>query len=216
MAPAMADAGLVHGRAIEVQDASSARSHAIIRTGLAVKAPQFYEFYTGRSDPGLDARMATARAARGTLTLSGVMQGPINTSPASEDLESYYVFGINRGSSSAVAPFPGRPNIVFDAVVTVSVETEGISASVTDLTRPRGQGTTDLPASSVHIRGNRVTVSLPLSDLTATAASPVNRWGVNLWPRSELPPADFHSVASFVPENALFPIAVAGRGATGR
>jgi hypothetical protein len=143
-----------------------------------------------------------------------VVQGRINTSPSGEDQESYYVFGINRGSSRAVAPFPGRPNVIFDAVVSVDVEGEGISASVTDLTKPRGTGTTELPGDAFRVRGNQVRVVVPLALLTPTATVPVDQWGINLWPRSALPPADFHTVASFVPENATF--RVAARGGPGR
>jgi hypothetical protein len=192
---------------------AAARSRVVIRVGMAGKAPAFYESYTGRRDPGLNARQATARVTRQGLELTGTLQGRIDTSPSGEDQESYYVFGINRGSSQAVAPFPGRPNVIFDAVVSVNVEAEGISAAVTDLTKPRGTGTTDLPAGAFRVRGNQVRVVVPLDLLTPTATLPVAQWRVNLWPRSALPPADFHTVASFVPENATFLVAARrGRG----
>ena len=200
-----------HGQAIALPSLRMERSHEVIRAGIAVKAPQFYEFYTGRMDPGLNARLSTARVSHGSLVLTGVMQGPINTSPTGEDQESYFVFGVNRGTGSVIAPFPNRPNVIFDSVVSVNVEEEGITGTVTDFTKPRGEGTTTLPADSVRVRGAMVRVSVPLSLLEPTAARPVNQWGINLWPRSELPPADFHTVASFVPEDATFPVAVPGR-----
>lgn len=190
---------------------AAAAFREIIRTGFAIKTPRFYELFTGRRDPGLNAREATARVVRGNLVLTGTMQGRINTSPAGEEQESYYVFGINRGSSQAIAPFPGRPNVIFDAVVAVSVESEGVSASVTDLTKPPGTGTTDLPASAVRVQGKRVRVVVPLSLLltpTPTPTLPLTLWRVNLWPRTELPPAGPETVASFVPENAMFRILV--------
>lgn len=207
----MADRGR-HRPAVELRSPRMERSHELIQVGFALKAPRFYEFYNGRMDPGLNVRLATARVRRGMLVLSGVMQGRINTSPSGEEQKSIFVFGINRGTGSTIAPFPGRPNIIFDAVVSVNVEAAGITGAVTDFTRPRNEGTVILPARAVRVRGHRVIVAVSLADLTPTAALPVNRWGINLWPRTELPPrGDFHTVASFVPENATFPIAVPGR-----
>lgn len=185
-----------------------AAPHEIIRTGIAIKTPMFYELYTGRLDPGLNAREATARVTGRGLVLTGVMQGRINTKPTTDSEESYFAFGINRGSSKAIAPFPKEPNVIFDAVVVVNVETEGISASVTDLTKPRGTGTIDLSSGAVQVRGNVVQVVVPLDLLTPTATLPVRQWGVNLWPRTQPPPAGPETVASFVPENAMFRIAV--------
>jgi hypothetical protein len=190
-----------------------AAPHAVARPGLAAKAPQFYEFFTGRRDPGLNARMATARAGRGVLNLAGVMRGAIDTHPATPDGSSFYVFGVDRGTTAVTAPFPGRPNVKFDAVVAVSVQPSGITASVTDLAHPGGPLVTTLDPSAARVRGDRVQVSVPLGLLTADAALPVRGWGINLWPRTALPPkGDFHTVASFVPEDATFPVAVAGRG----
>jgi hypothetical protein len=57
-------------------------------------------------------------------------------------------------------------------------------------------------------------VVVPLALLRPMATQTVGQWRVNLWPRSALPPADFHTVASFVPEDATF--VVAARGGRGR
>jgi hypothetical protein len=183
----------------------TATSQGSIQTGSATKKPRFYEFYTGPLRDDLNAVKATATLInrRQTLVLTGTVVGKIDTAPADESDESYYAFGINRGGATAPGPFPGRPDIRFDAVVVVSVEGEGVTGSVTDL---KSRSSTELPDSAVSIQGNMVKIKVPTSLLPSTGAT-LGRYRVNHWPRSELPPADFHTVASFVPVSTTFRVA---------
>jgi hypothetical protein len=181
---------------------SQSAAGTTIKVGSATKKPHFYELYTGPMRPDLDAVAATANLTdhNQRLVLTGTMAGKIDRSPTVAADQSFFVFGINRGSATNPGPFPDRPDIRFDAVVAVSVVMGGIGASTTDLITGV---TSSLPASAVSVRGKMVTVVVPTSLLPSTGFA-LNQYRVNLWPRSELPPADFHTVASFVPETTTF------------
>jgi len=151
------------------------------------------------------------------LVFRGVMAGKIDARPATPADDSFYVFGVNRGSPNAVAPFFGRPGVVFDAVVIVSVTHDnGISAAVVDLTNGHR---TALPASSVKVEGREVSVSVnPALLPTPAGGKPLSQYTFNLWPRSSLanptptaaqPHPSF--VASFDPGNAMAPIQARAR-----
>lgn len=181
--------------------------------GEVRKTPQFYEFYVGPQRDDLNVVAASARFQPGKgLVLRGEMAGKIDRTPATSADDSFYVFGINRGSAHAVAPFFNRPGVVFDAVVVVSVTHDsGVSAAVVDLTTGRR---TTLAAGSVKIEGREVRVTVDPSVLPVPAGGkPMSQWTFNLWPRSSLanptpttaqPHPSF--VASFIPENAMAPI----------
>jgi len=112
--------------AAEVQRAEDhGHDNAFTGSERVTKAPSFYEFYTGPKRGGLNVVQAGGEfdARHQTLVLTGTMQAKINTKPANESQESYYVFGLNRGGQ-AVAPFFMRPGVRFDSVVVVSVESE--------------------------------------------------------------------------------------------
>jgi len=183
--------------------------------GFASKVPHYYEFFQGGRRPDLNAAWTSAVLSRDTLYLTGVMQGPVNTRPTSEGQESYFVWGVNRGGAATPGTaFPNRPGVVFDAVVVVSVETEGVSASVRTL--GPGGGVTALPASSVFVSGRTVSVAVPVGALPSTGFTP-DQYRVNLWPRSALPDPtrtvlqNAATVASFVPENGTLPVLTVGR-----
>jgi len=184
--------------------------------GVVHKAPQFYEFYVGPKRADLNVVEASARLDRGKgLVLRGTMQGKIDMSPATSADDSFYVFGINRGSSKTIAPFFQRPGVVFDAVVAISVTHDGgITGAVVDFTTG---ARTALPADSIHIDGRQVRVTVDPALLPKPAdGKALSDSTFNLWPRSSLAnPADTattHSsfVASFIPENATAPIQADG------
>jgi hypothetical protein len=183
--------------------------------GQVRKDPMFYEFYIGPKRADLNAVAASVKLDPGKgLVFRGVMQGKIDTTPATSADDSFYVFGVNRGSSKAVAPFFNRPGVVFDAVVVVSVTHDGgITGSVVDLTTGVR---TALAASSIKIEGKEVRVTVDPALLpTPAGGKPLSQYTFNLWPRSSLAnpaPAPTHPsfVASFLPENAMAPIKVPG------
>src|SRR5207248_2288089 len=147
----------------------------------------FYEFFVGPHRADLNVVEASVRLEhdRG-LVFRGKMQGAIDTHPATPADDSFYVFGVNRGSPHAVAPFFHRPGVVFDALVVVSVTQEsGISARVVDLAA--GGVATTLPAGGVHISGKQVRVDVDPALLPTPAGGvPLAQYTFNLWPRSSL------------------------------
>ena len=184
-------------------------------SGTVHKSPAFYEFYTGPKNRDLNVVSATVRLVPGKmLTLTGVMQGKIDKNPPSTAQQSFYVFGIDRQSPAAMTPFYQRPGITFDAVVEVSVQTSGLSASVTDLTTGT---TTAIDPRNIHIAGKTVSVTVDPSLLpTPSGGVDLAHSTYNLWPRSDLnfapQPNHGSSAASFVPEDAMALIGVVGAG----
>ena len=183
-----------------------------VAAGTVVKVPRFYQFYAGPRRADLDVASGGAVATPGkSLVLTGVMAGAIDAHPAHASADSSYVFGINRGSPGAVAPFFQRPGVRFDAVVTVKVaHVGGISATVVDLVTGKA---TRLPLSDVAISGRTVRVSVPLSLLPTPAGGvSLGRYTFNLWPESDpltgRQRAHASDVASFLPESSDAPIAV--------
>lgn len=81
-----------------------------------------------------------------------------------------YVFGIDRSGKLPPGPFPGRPDIRFDAVVVVTL-TLGTAptASVTDVTTNKS---TSLPSGSVLVRGQVIAVNVSGGLLPSTGLDP--------------------------------------------
>jgi hypothetical protein len=160
-------------------------------TGVVIKAPRFYKFYTGPRLAELNAVKATAKlSSSGNFVFTGTNKGAINKAPA------VYVWGIDRSGNLPAGPFQGRPKIKFDAVVVVSLDSSLTpAAKVIDLT---SGATTTLSSSAVRIRGKTVTVTVPGSLLPSTGL-PMSHYRFNYWPESGGPPAS-SSVASFAPE----------------
>jgi hypothetical protein len=199
--------GMPHPAIVEI-----ARAQAMAN-GVVTKAPQFYEFYVGPQRAELDVVRARGRFVPGKgLVFTGTMVGRINRHPSDPSQSSFYAIGIDRGSPMAIAPFAGRPNIVFDAVVAVEVQPEGISAILVDLTAPRGTPPTQLPAGSARVMGREVQVTVDPALLpTPPGGVPMTQFTYNLWPRSSLSMAPLPNggsvVASFIPEDGMAPIA---------
>ncbi|HWE38018.1 MAG TPA: hypothetical protein VG406_15715 [Isosphaeraceae bacterium] len=189
-------------------------------TGVVTKAPNFYELFAGPQRAELDVVRASGRFVPGKgLVFTGTMAGRINRHPSDPSQSSFYAIGINRGSSSAIAPFTNRPNVIFDAVVAVEVQPQGISAILVDLTAPPGTAPTQLPAGSARVNGRQVQVTVDPALLpTPPGGVPLTQFTFNLWPRSSLsmaPLPDGRSVvASFIPEDGMAPIAFPRRFAS--
>ena len=74
-----------------------------------------------------------------------------------------YVFGIDRNGKLPAGPFPGRPDIRFDALVLVTLTPDKApTASLTDLTT---NTSTSLPSGSVLVRGQVLAVNVPVEKL---------------------------------------------------
>jgi hypothetical protein len=149
------------------------------------KTPRFSEFYNGPQLPELNAVKASGKLARnGNFTFTGTNQGRITQGPA------VYVWGIDRNGNLSSGPFTGRPNITFDALVIVSLDS---SLTRTAQVQLLGGATTNLPSSSVHVHGKTVSVTVAGSLLPSTGLPP-SQYRFDYWP------AFGGSVSSFLPE----------------
>ena len=178
--------------------------------GEVRKDPHYFEIFDNIGNrPDLNVVRASVKLHedRTVLTFSGEMQGKINASPATASQNSLYVFGVNRGSPNAIAPFALRPGVKFDAVVVVSINNvTGISASVVDIV---GGTRTSVTADHVHIHGREVSVDIDPALLpTPTGGVSIEHDTFNLWPREGNGPDT--TIASFIPENSMAPITVEG------
>lgn len=199
---------------VHVSDARS--DEPLFGNGLAVKkAPRFANFYTGARRPELNGAQATAYVSGKNLVLSGAVAGPIPQTPKDASQEAIYTFGIDRGGASKRGPFPGREHVRFDSVVVASVRRSGLTASVqlgappTNQARPPGQA---LPSSSVSIKGDMLTITVPLAMLPSSGHA-VAQWNVNFF--TSIPGqkrSNFHNVASFTPEFTDFQVYVKPAG----
>ena len=161
-------------------------------TGIVTKTPQFNPLYTGPKLAELNAVKASAKlSADGSMfTFAGTNQGRINKAPA------VYVWGLDRNGNLPPGPFAGHPNVRFDAVVVVSLDSSLTpTASVTDFASGI---TTALPAGSASISGRTVSVSVPSSLLPSTGLAP-SQYRFNYWPEDGITPATSAVVASFLP-----------------
>jgi hypothetical protein len=162
-------------------------------TGTVTKAPHFYQFYTGPKLAELNAVKASGELSpNGTFTFTGTLQGAINKAPA------VYVWGIDRNGNLPAGPFTDRPNVKFDALVVVALNSAlEPTATVDDL----ASGTsTVLPSSSVSIHGDTVKLSVSASLLPSTGLAP-SQYRFNFWPEDGVTPVSSSVVASFAPEN---------------
>jgi hypothetical protein len=170
-------------------------------SGIVTKVPHFYPFYTGPKWAELNAVKASAELGpKGNFTFTGTNQGTINKAPA------VYVWGIDRNGNLPAGPFTARPNIKFDALVVVSLNSSlKPTAKVTDLATGM---TTDLSAGSARIHGHTVSVMVPGSLLPSTGLPP-SQFRFNYWPEDG-GPAESSSVASFAPENTTAQVGMSG------
>jgi hypothetical protein len=162
--------------------------------GTATKAAHFYQFYTGPKLAELNAVKASAAlSADGSMfTFTGTNAGRINKAPA------VYVWGVDRNGNLPPGPFTGRPNVRFDALVVVSLDSSLTpTARVIDIAN--GTSTT-LTAGSATLSGKTVSVAVPASLLPSTGVSP-SQYRFNYWPEDGVTPASSAVVASFLPES---------------
>lgn len=160
--------------------------------GVAVKAPHFYEDYVGPKLAQLNAVATVGEVLRdGDFLFAGFNAGTIDPS-----VPATYVFGVDRSGALPTGPFPGRPDVRFDAVVVVKlVPGQATTATVIDLTGANKPVT--LPAGSIFAAGNEVAVLVPAAALPSTGLPP-SQYRFNYWPEDGKPGSTH--IASFAPE----------------
>jgi hypothetical protein len=168
-------------------------------------SPGFNPSYRGVKRP-----MFHAVTARGQFfppqgfVFTGVAAGSINTSQ-----DGVFVFGVNRGGATAPGPFPGRPNITFDAEVIVATNSDGVAAEVKILNNQgRVTKTVALPLNAIVFSKTHVGVFVPADLLPSTSppgtTDPDQNYSFAFWAgTSNFAPSQ---IASFAPEfsNAPF------------
>jgi len=213
-------------KVIPVHGGDARVAEPLFGNGLAFKKQaNFYTFYDGPRTPNLDGVSATAvfsgnRVTDGTLTLTGTVAGPIIAKPTKAAQEAIYTFAIDRGGAAKAGPFPGRSHIRFDAVVVVPLTLGGITAKnppyvqINDasINTPLATTTIDLSTSSVKIKGDTLTVAVPLGTSTTnpipSTGKAIDQWNFNFFTRFPSPYGSgkngYHSIASFTPEQTMF------------
>ena len=146
---------------------------------------------SGRKLAQLNAVAAAGeRLPNGNFEFVGVNQGAIDPK-----VPATYVFGIDRSGKLPAGPFPGRPDIRFDALVVVTLTPgKAPTATVTDLTT---NTSTSLPSGSVLVRGQVIAVNVPGGLLPSTGLDP-SQYHFNYWTKDGGPGATH--IASFAPE----------------
>ena len=163
--------------------------------------PPINPLYTGPKRP--DLRVLGTHAQffypRG-FAFTGATVGFINHSQS-----SVYVFGVNRGGATSPGPFPGRPKIVFDAVVIVATNPNGWTGTVQRFDS-NGQLTSSasLLNNQVSFSKNQVQVVVPAALLAPTSppgtAHPQDRFSYTFW--AGVSPFSITGIAGFAPESA--------------
>jgi len=182
----------------EVGAAPSIHQDAAVPIGVVRKAPHFYEFYTGPKRDSLNVVAASARLfPRGAIVLAGATNGEFISVPP-----AIYVFGIDRNGSLPPGPFPGKPNIRFDALVVVTLKPPPAPPTAVVMYLNTGKSVT-LPQDAITFKSRQVLVQLTAKLLPSTGL-PVSHYLVNFWARSA--PGKPNRIASFVPESSMFQI----------
>jgi hypothetical protein len=176
--------------------------------------PRFAPFYQGPQEAQLLGISASAKVSLdptthkpSTITLTGTVAGPINTKPQTTTDGAIYTFGFDTGGASKTGPFPGLPNIRFNAVVVVSVTPKGVTGYSQYINSLNIQTTSQLAlkSSAISIKGNTLTVSLP-ADAFPSSGNAIDKWTVEFFPRYPATPLKISDVASLVPNHTNFQV----------
>jgi hypothetical protein len=167
------------------------RERDIEHNGTVTKTPTFYEDYVGPRLAQLDVVSATGtRLRNGSFHFQGVTQGAINP-----NVRATYVFGVDRSGNLPTGPFPGRPNIRFDATVAIKiVPGQAPTVTVSDLAN---KTSTTVQNSELQISGRKIGVVIAGDLLPSTGLAP-SHFRYDFWPEDGL--AGSTNIASFAPE----------------
>jgi hypothetical protein len=174
------------------QFAEVRRERQIEFHGTVVKTPRFYEDYVGPRLAQLDVMKATGTLLRdGNFRFLGVTQGVIDP-----NVRATYVIGVDRNGHLPTGPFPGRPDIRFDATVVIKiVPGQASTVTVNDLANKTSK---TLQNPALQISGRKIEVQIAGNLLPSTGLAP-SHFQYNLWPEDGLPGST--NIASFAPES---------------
>jgi PEP-CTERM motif len=130
----------------------------------------FLPTYAGPHNGDLDV-VSTSVSLLGTnLLFTATLNASVGTTA-----QGFYIWGVNRGGSTANFASLGLPNIVFDSVVRINPDGTGTVTLI-------GGATTSLAPGSITISGNTFQALVALSLLPSNGFN-VSQYGQNLWPR---------------------------------
>jgi hypothetical protein len=186
---ALLSAGFSH--ALAAHAAQVAHHHEVVHNGTVVKKPAFYEDYVGPQIAQLDAVKAIGKLLRdGSFRFVGVNLGVIDP-----NVRATYVVGVDRSGNLPTGPFPGRPDIRFDATVVIKiVPGQATTVTVMDLATKKS---TPLQNSALALSGKSIAVNIPGNLLPSTGLAP-SHFRFAYWPEDGL--AGSTHIASFDPE----------------
>ena len=170
----------------------------------------FLPTYAGPKDADLDVRFADVviDPKAGTVTVSGVLSGPIDKASG-----KFYVFGIDRGRGEAgrdlifEGALGGEPKIGhgvrWDAAIGLLANGQAVFF---DALNP---GVVPLPNVTARIAGSEISATVPLSLLPSQGFS-LKDYTFNFWPRSQVSLANT-TVSDFAPDNGDARVSIVGQ-----
>ncbi len=170
----------------------------------------FLASYAGPRDADLDVRLADVviDPKAGTVTLSGVLAGPIDKASG-----KFYVFGIDRGRGQAgrdlifEGALGGEPKIghgvLWDAAIGLLANGQVVFF---DALNP---GVVPLPDVTARVEGSEISATVPLSLLPSQGFA-FKDYTFNFWPRSQVSLANT-TVADFAPDNGDSRVGIVGK-----
>jgi hypothetical protein len=160
-------------------------SPALATATVSDPVGDFLPSFVGTASPDLDVTSfsVSLNPSATTFSLGAVLAGDIDPT-----LAGFYVIGVNTGHG-AIAPFGGigEPNVTFDQVIVV---------------QKNGTATLGPNSLTVLLSGNEFIVSVPVSLLPSTGATPAN-YGFSIWPRVGSTVTGNSQISDFAPNNAL-------------
>ncbi len=151
----------------------------------------FLATFGGVKTGDLDVLAASATFNGSVFTIGGTLNGTIGTNP-----NSLYVFGVNRGIGNTNFSSVGLPNVIFDAVITLT------GAGVTGGRDLVSNTPIVLPSGAATISGSSFSINVPLSTLPTEGFAPL-QYQFNLWPR-DTSAAGTAALADFAPDTRNF------------
>ena len=166
------------------------KQHDFEKNGIVIQKPVFYEDYVGPKLAQLDAVAASGQLLRnGNFHFAGLNLGVIKPS-----VTATYVFGVDRSGKLPTGPFPGRPDIRFDALVVIKL-VPGQAPTVTVMDKVTNTNTI-VQDPNLVIAGKRIAVTIPGNLLPSTGLTP-SHYRYAYWPEDGL--AGSTNIASFAP-----------------
>ena len=154
-------------------------------------ANDFIPSFGGAHSGDIDVLSTSATFNGTSFQLGGTMNGSIGTLPT-----SLYVFGVNRGASTANFAAIGLSNVIFDAVITLTGT--GVLGG-RDLV---ANAALNLAGATATISGTSLLINVPLSDLPSQGFSALG-YQFNLWPR-DTSVAGNAAISDFAPNTSDF------------